>query len=54
MLNLREAYYKPFEEEARPKTSVGLEFNHDDYSGTATAQGGDIMDISHEESTFER
>lgn len=37
MLNLREAYYRPFMEEARGQTSAGLEFHHDDSEGSAVS-----------------
>ncbi|KAF9467225.1 hypothetical protein BDZ94DRAFT_1249888 [Collybia nuda] len=46
MLNLREAYYRPFTEEAQGQLSAGLEFNHDDtgVSGVSGLSGASAIE----------
>jgi hypothetical protein len=50
MRNLREAYYKPFAEEARGHFSAELKFKHEPVeSGMSAAEHGNVMDIVDEE-----
>jgi hypothetical protein len=55
MLNLQEAYYKPFadSEEAREHISEELELHQEPVEGGTSREkeDGDTMDISYEEST---
>lgn len=47
MLNLREAYYRPFMEEARGQLSGSLKFQHD---GTTVLGASDVLGMAEEQS----
>jgi hypothetical protein len=51
MLNLREAYYKPFAEEARRPFSQEIQFHNEPVeSGMSKEEDGDVINIADEHS----